>query len=325
MGIHSVALELIQYSFQQQASDIYLLPQTDYYDLFIRIHGTRQFVGRRSYHETVSLISYLKYRAQMNISENRRPQSGTLNFQLAETMIQLRLSSIGNFENQESLVIRLLYNQAQHLNYFFPEQLVSLKQLTQKRGLLIFSGPTGSGKTTTMYHLAREIAQNETVIAIEDPIEIRAPEILQLQVNDAAAMSYADLLKGTLRHRPDTLLIGEIRDAQTAQSAVTAALSGHLVFTTLHARSSGGVVARLLDLGLSVNLLQNTLTGICYQRLLTDTKRKPQVLCDIVAGSTLRDCLASPSQYFASWAQLLQTLLKGQIIDQRTYKQFQNG
>lgn len=325
MVIQAVADQIVQYAYERQASDIYLLPQADHYEFWLKIHDKRQFVAKRGLDEMSSLISYFKYNAQMNISESRRPQSGTLSFDLGREVIQLRLSSIGNFKNQESLVIRLLYNQNAQLNFFFDTQIQELQAAVLRRGLFVFSGATGSGKTTTMYMLAKQIAKTETVIAIEDPVEIMAPEILQLQVNEQAQMGYLELLKGTLRHRPDTLIIGEIRDEKTAQAAVTAALSGHLVFTTVHARSTGGVLERLLDFGLSKNVLENTLTTICYQRLITDTKAIPRVLCDILTADQLKTQLAQPQQCFVKWAEHLEILYAQQWIDQQTYQKFQTG
>ncbi|MFD1672579.1 competence type IV pilus ATPase ComGA [Agrilactobacillus yilanensis] len=323
--IKKVVEQIIQYAYQQQASDIYLVPQADCYDLTLRIQDTHQFIEQRSFHETISLISFLKYKAQMNISENRRPQSGTLSLEVDGKTLQLRLSSIGDFKNRESLVIRLLYDKVSQLNFFFETQVQQLQALTQKRGLFVFSGATGSGKTTTMYLLAKALAKNETVIAVEDPVEIETPEILQLQVNEAAGMDYMTLVKGTLRHRPDTLIIGEIRDAKTAQTAVTAALSGHLVLTTVHARSTGGVVERLLDLGLSTNVLQNTLTTVCYQRLLTDRQQQPHVLCDVLTGEGLNNAIQQPGQGFVQWQEQLKKLRDYQRIEQQTYEKFKDG
>jgi competence protein ComGA len=323
--IRKIARDIIGYAYDLKASDIYLIPQTDYYDYYVRIHGQRHLVARKDLKEMLGLISFLKYSAQMNISENRRPQSGTLDFELPTEVLQLRLSSIGNYKNEESLVIRLLYQDTGQLNFYFPDQLQLIAANLYRRGLFIFSGPTGSGKTTTLYQLAKQVAIEETVIAIEDPVEIRAPEILQLQVNEAADMSYTQLISGVLRHRPDTLIIGEIRDAQTAKAAVTAALSGHLVLTTLHARSSGGVVERLLDLNLSEVVLQNTLTAICYQRLFTDCQQTPKVLCDIMMAQDLKACLQKPQQQFVDWQSNMKLLLQYQLIDQQTYQTFKEG
>lgn len=325
MVIQTVADQMIHYAYTCRASDIYLLPQTDHYEFWIKSQEQRRFIAKKDFNEMLSLISYFKYNAQMNISESRRPQSGALSFDLGHTVVQLRLSSIGNFKNQESLVIRLLYDQDEQLNFFFDTQVQQLQAAVRRRGLFVFSGATGSGKTTTMYMLAKQIAKTETVIAIEDPVEIRTPEILQLQVNEQAQMGYLELLKGTLRHRPDTLIIGEIRDAHTAQVAATAALSGHLVFTTVHARSTGGVLERLLDLGLSKNILENTLTTVCYQRLLPDIEQTPRVLCDILTGTQLEQQLQQPQQQFVNWAENLKKLYTQQWIDQQTYQKFQAG
>lgn len=120
-----------------------------------------------------------------------------------------------------------------------------IKKVAQSRGLIITSGPTGSGKTTTMYEVAKSMSQNKVVMTIEDPVEVHEPSFLQAQVNNEAGIDYQSLLKAALRHRPDILIIGEIRDQGTARLAVDAALSGHLVFATIHAKSTLQTISRL--------------------------------------------------------------------------------
>ncbi|AWZ41806.1 secretion protein E [Latilactobacillus sakei] len=214
-------------------------------------------------------LNRLKYMAGMDISETRRAQTGRSELQLADQTIYLRLATVGDFLNRESLVIRFIYPIGAIYHCDDQQILAQLTQMSRQAGLILFAGPTGSGKTTSLYHLAQQSMSAKMVVAIEDPIEIVAPEFLQLQVNDNAGLSYAELLKISLRLRPDTLIIGEIRDLETAQYAVSAALSGHLVLSTIHARSTRGVVARLLDLGISNLQLRACLTGIAYQSLVT--------------------------------------------------------
>lgn len=144
----------------------------------------------------------------------------------------------------------------------------NILEAIDSRGLYLFSGPVGSGKTTLMYQLVREKFPDKQVITIEDPVEIKQDNMLQLQLNDEIGMTYDNLIKLSLRHRPDILIIGEIRDSETARVVIRASLTGVLVFSTIHAKSIPGVYARLLELGVSRQELENSLRAIIYQRLI---------------------------------------------------------
>lgn len=148
------------------------------------------------------------------------------------------------------------------------EQLPELRKKIQARGLYLFSGPVGSGKTTLMYHLAQLKFSGQQVMSIEDPVEIKQEAMLQLQLNETIGMTYDSLIKLSLRHRPDLLIIGEIRDQETARAVVRASLTGATVFSTIHAKSVRGVYERLLELGVSEDELRMVLQGVCYQRLI---------------------------------------------------------
>ncbi|MCD2256315.1 competence type IV pilus ATPase ComGA [Agrilactobacillus fermenti] len=325
MDIQATVENLIGQAILNKASDVYFLPLADTYEIHQRVQQHKQVVARRSYHEILSVLNYLKYQAQMNISENRRPQTGVMSYQFQKHVYQLRLSTIGNFENRESMVVRILYPQQKSSEFYVASQEQTLFELCQQRGLVVLSGPTGSGKTTTLYHLATQLSETQTVIAVEDPTEIKDERILQLQVNEAAAMDYVTLLSGVLRHRPDVLIVGEIRNSATAQAAITAALSGHLVLTTLHARSTGGVVERLLDLGITPVLLKNALTGICYQRLIPDTDRELRLLCDILKDNALSELIQNPRQVFVQWHYHLDHLLHNGKITTAVHNLFYQG
>ncbi|EPC49556.1 type II secretory pathway/competence component, ATPase, partial [Lacticaseibacillus paracasei subsp. paracasei Lpp123] len=186
-------------------------------------------------------INYLNYGGHECCRTSPRSIGSLLS---KESAAFLRLSSVADFRGGESLVVRIIKGipdaaGARHLL----DRLLGI--LLQKRGMLTLAGPTGSGKTTLLYQLATRLAESRMVLSIEDPVEINQPQFLQLQVNPEADMTYPQLLKAALRHRPDVLLIGEIRDRQTAQSACEAAISGHIVLATVHARSAADTPLRL--------------------------------------------------------------------------------
>ncbi len=263
---------LLEMAVSQKASDIYFLPAADQYQIKIRLIDKTILWDQIKVEHARRLMNYCKYLADMALSETRRPQTGAMNWKINELSYSLRLSSVGNFEGRESLVIRLIYQLPPEEKAFFnPSMVERINQLSKRRGLIVFSGPTGSGKTTTIYNLIRSLVREKVIMTIEDPVEIKVPDYLQLQVNEEAEMTYAALVKSGLRHRPDVFVIGEIRDEITAQAAVKAALSGHLVYTTVHAQSPLGVISRLSQLGIQPAFLSQTLTAVGYQRLLPTT------------------------------------------------------
>lgn len=254
----------------QQTTDIYILPIYDKYKVIFRHMNTRKVSEELDNQVAEALISHFKFIAGMNVGEKRRTQLGSCLYDLEDGRSRrLRLSSVGDFEGRESLVIRLLYDSSQKLEFWFDgswevEQMV----VNRGRGLYLFSGPVGSGKTTLMYHLAREKYRGQQVITIEDPVELVEPEFLQLQKNDVIGSSYDELIKLSLRHMPDLVIVGEIRDEATAHAVFRASLTGYSVFSTVHAKSISGVYARLLELGLTREEIANALNGVVYQRLI---------------------------------------------------------
>src|SRR5690625_1159336 len=188
----------------------------------------------------------------MDIGEVRKPQNGTFTFANGEKSYALRLSTLP-VQQIESLAIRLLpieENLTLQQLFLFPYQLQQLKRiLTYKHGLILFTGPTGSGKTTTLYVLLDTLVKTESyqTITLEDPIEKRIDNLLQVQINEKSGVTYDVGLKAALRHDPDVIMVGEIREAKIAQFAHRAALTGHLVLSTLHAKDSFGTIERLLE------------------------------------------------------------------------------
>lgn len=318
MEIKKVVEQLLQSAVEAHASDIFLLPQKNGYHLQYRVSARLIDKPTATKEQAQEIINYFKYAAQMDISEHRRPQVGAMIFTWQEKEYYLRLSSIGDFDDQESLVIRVIYQISQS-KYFFPEQVRQMKELARKRGLLITSGPTGSGKTTTMYEIAKELGENKIVMTIEDPVEVHEKAFLQTQVNNEAGINYHTLLKAALRHRPDILIIGEIRDQGTARIAVDAALSGHLVLATIHAQSTLQTIARLEGLGIGQNELFNCLTAVSYQRLLP-TQNGPACLLDIASGEQLFQ-----TGLFIDWQKKLATLKEEGQINAACYELYQEG
>lgn len=283
--IETLGEQLLAGAVKAGSSDLYILPQSQNYGIFEHSVNGFQPIQTITIEKGQQLIAHFKYRANMAITETRRPQLGALTFSTDTNAVYLRLSTVGDYRRHESMVIRLIYPLAKQQTHFLvPQQFSTLTDWCQLRGLILFAGPTGSGKTTTIYQLAKTISQNRSVLTIEDPVEIAEPEFLQLQVNSEAEMGYDDLIKVALRHRPDVLILGEIRDYQTAKAAVDAALSGHLVLSTVHALNVFGVVSRLRQLDINDVALRQAITGVAYQRLLPLVDGGVAALLDLKRG-----------------------------------------
>ena len=324
MKIKEAVNSLIEDAINKHSSDIFFLMRG--VNLVVRFRTIMGIENQAEYSikEGKEMINFLKFAAQMDIAEHRRPQVGAFEYDFKGQIYYLRLSSIGDFNDHESLVIRIIY-QISTGKYFFDEQIENLKTLAQRRGLIVTSGPTGSGKTTTMYNLAKMIGQNQMVMTIEDPVEIHEINFLQTQVNMTAEITYSRLLEAALRHRPDILIIGEIRNAITARLAVDAALSGHLVFATVHAKSTLQTISRLESLNINAADLYNCLTAVSYQRLLP-TNTGFACLMDIDSGHQLQADISKHKRGdYVSWHQNLVKLKERKRISEQVFEQFQAG
>ncbi|MFB4164767.1 competence type IV pilus ATPase ComGA [Alteribacillus sp. JSM 102045] len=265
--------KLIERALALDATDIHLHPNERDTFLFFRVQGKLHHMQSLKKRDADRLIAHFKFRAGMDIGEQRRPQNGSFMLKNISPPVNLRFSTIPAYF-RESLSIRLLPQ-----NDFFPLSSLSFVPavtnffrhlLTHHNGMVILTGPTGCGKTTTLYAFMNALRQAAyaRVISIEDPIEIRNKMFIQTEINERAGLTYTELLKASMRHDPDALLIGEIRDSETAALAVRAALTGHLVFTTMHASSPHGAIKRLVEFGFSMLDLQETLLCITSQFLV---------------------------------------------------------
>lgn len=267
MDIKAYSDDLISWGSQRRIQDLYIESFGEHWRIQFRKGDA--IIKEQELTEAVAiqLLTRFKYLGDMDVGETRKVQLGAIRYPLPEGYWRLRLSLVGDYRLQESMVIRFLYPIAQEEQCFLlKEQYPLLKQNIQRRGLYLFAGATGSGKTTLMYRLAKE--QVGRVLTIEDPVEIEEPSFTQLQVNPTIGQTYDRLIQLALRHRPDILIIGEIRDRETAQAAIRAALTGCRVFATVHASSIAATRGRIRDLVGSESELADSLLGIVYQRLL---------------------------------------------------------
>ncbi|KIY21152.1 MULTISPECIES: competence type IV pilus ATPase ComGA [Mesobacillus] len=272
-SIELLAENILKDALKSGASDIHIIPHEK--DTLIKFRLGNQLLPRYTLDQgdCERLISHFKFTASMDIGEKRRPQSGAFSYQDHDQKIGLRISTLPAYLN-ESMVIRLLPEQKQIPSYqlsLFPstsKKLISL--LKHAHGLIIFTGPTGSGKTTTLYSMLSETSEmvHRNVITLEDPIEKPSEAVLQVQVNERAGVSYAAGLKAILRHDPDIIMVGEIRDKETAETAIRASLTGHLVLTTMHTRDAKGAIYRLSEFGISWLEIEQTLIAVTAQRLV---------------------------------------------------------
>ena len=265
--VQEIAQKIIATAKEKGAQDIYFIPKEATYELHMRIGDERCLIDSYEFEVLAAVISHFKFVAGMNVGEKRRSQLGSCDYKHGEKVSSLRLSTVGDYRGHESLVIRLLHDEERELRFWF-QDLAKLGEQYRQRGLYLFAGPVGSGKTTLMHELAKSLFKGQQVMSIEDPVEIKQEDMLQLQLNEAIGLTYENLIKLSLRHRPDLLIIGEIRDSETARAVVRAGLTGATVFSTIHAKSIRGVYERLLELGVTEEELAVVLQGVCYQRLI---------------------------------------------------------
>ncbi|MGZ5034986.1 MAG: GspE/PulE family protein [Usitatibacter sp.] len=265
---------LWQYAFDQRASDIHLEPRRDVGILRFRIDGVLHEVYRVPFSVQVAMTSRIKILGRMDVVEKRRPQDGRIKTRMPDgEEIELRLSTLPTAHG-EKLVMRIfdpevLMRDFKDLGFTEDEHAIWQRLIKSPGGILLVTGPTGSGKTTTLYTTLKQLAQPEVnVCTIEDPIEMIDPRVNQMQVQTEIDLTFAAGVRALMRQDPDIIMIGEIRDHETADMAIQAALTGHLVLSTLHTNDAPSSITRLLDLGAPAYLLNSSLLGIMAQRLV---------------------------------------------------------
>lgn len=264
---------LIADAVERGASDIHLEPGRNDAIVRQRVDGVLQETGRLGGKEAIAAVSRVKVLCDLDIAEHRRPQDGAARLAVAGRDVDFRVSVVPT-DHGESLTIRLLDPDAglralDQLGFPTPLALTLRQALDRPNGLVLVTGPTGSGKTTTLYAGLRHLAAGERkILTIEDPIEYRLSGVSQSQINPGVGLDFATALRSFLRHDPDVIMVGEIRDSETARTAVQAALTGHLVLSTLHTNDAPSAVIRLMDMGVEPYLVASTLAGVFAQRLV---------------------------------------------------------
>ncbi len=262
---------LLNYAFSQRASDVHIEPRREQTLVRMRIDGVLHKVYTIPKAVHAPIVSRLKMLARMDIAEKRRPQDGRIKTSKEGREVELRVSSVP-VAFGEKLVVRILEGSTQDLAEigFAPDELEQFESwIRQPHGLVLVTGPTGSGKTSTLYGALKLVADEQVnVTTIEDPVEMVLENLNQINIQPKIDLTFGAALRHVLRQDPDVVMVGEIRDEETAQNAVQAALTGHLVLSTVHTNDAASAISRLQDLGVPNFLLASTLTGAMAQRLL---------------------------------------------------------
>jgi general secretion pathway protein E len=264
---------IFHYAFDQRASDIHIEPKREDALVRMRIDGVLHVVHRmpRTVHPAV--VSRIKLLARLDIAEKRRPQDGRFKTEIGKDEVELRVSTVPTAFG-EKVVVRIFDPSVlkQSLNElgFFPRELAIYEQMIrQPNGMVLITGPTGSGKTTTLYSSLHHLASPRVnICTLEDPIEMVQEQFNQMAMQPKIGFTFGTALKNVLRQDPDVIMIGEIRDPDTAENAVQAALTGHFVLSTVHTQDAASAVSRLLDLGVFPFLVAGVLSGVVAQRLV---------------------------------------------------------
>jgi type IV pilus assembly protein PilB len=264
---------VLQQAVQDRASDIHFEPFETEFRIRYRVDGALYEMAPPPQHLALPVISRLKVMANLNISERRLPQDGRITLMINNRQIDLRMSTLPT-KFGESVVLRVLDRSSVNLeieSLGFPKTVFEYvnEVILRPNGIFVVTGPTGSGKTTTLYSCLRRVNTIDSkLLTAEDPVEFDIEGIMQVAINEASGMTFAKALKSFLRQDPDIIMVGEMRDLETAQISIQASLTGHLVLSTLHTNDSTGAVTRLVDMGVEPFLISSTLMAVLAQRLV---------------------------------------------------------
>jgi type IV pilus assembly protein PilB len=264
---------VLQQAIQDRASDIHFEPFETEFRIRYRVDGALYEMAPPPKYLALPVTSRIKVMANLNISEKRLPQDGRINLNLNGKQVDLRVSTLPTAFG-ESIVLRVLDRSSVNLeieSLGFPKYIHEYvtEVINRPNGIFVVTGPTGSGKTTTLYSCLRRVNTIDSkLLTAEDPVEFDIEGIMQVAINEAAGMTFAKALKSFLRQDPDIIMVGEMRDLETAQISIQASLTGHLVLSTLHTNDAPGAVTRLMDMGVEPFLISSTLMGVLAQRLV---------------------------------------------------------
>jgi type II secretory ATPase GspE/PulE/Tfp pilus assembly ATPase PilB-like protein len=265
--------EILKKAINLNASDIHLEPREEFLRLRYRVDGLLQDGTPIQKSRQAFLISRVKVLVNLDIAECRLPQDGRSKQKIENQTVDLRVSTIPTLFG-EKIVLRLLNRchlqlKPEDLGMEVSDFALFKKMIAKRSGLILVTGPTGSGKTTTLYAALSSLNSKEiNIVTIEDPVEYQLPGINQIQINPKAGLTFSSGLRSILRQDPDVIMVGEIRDLETAKIAIQSALTGHLVFSTLHTKDAPSTVTRLVDMGIDRYLVESSLIGVVAQRLI---------------------------------------------------------
>jgi type IV pilus assembly protein PilB len=309
ISIIALVESLIAHAHDTRASDIHIDPLPDHLAVRLRIDGVLQDActfPKKIHQEVVSRIKVL---SGLRTDEHQAAQDGRFRVVLGDVPIDVRVSIVPTYHG-ENAVLRLLTDQAQdhtleHLGFSASDQAKVLEAIRRPHGMILATGPTGSGKTTTLYTLIKKLHTSEiSIVTIEDPIEYALPGITQIQINPRTGLTFASGLRSVLRQDPNIIMVGEIRDAETAGIAVNTALTGHLLLSTLHTNDAATTLPRLLDMGIDPYLVASTVVVAVGQRLV-------RRICPHCKAAVSTDEQAQANARFASYIDKNATLYKG--------------
>jgi len=264
---------------QDRASDIHFEPFEDEFKIRYRVDGALYEMAPPPKHLALPVVSRIKVMANLNISERRLPQDGRITFNLGTRVIDLRVSTLPT-QFGESVVLRVLDRSAVNLeieSLGFPKYVHDyvIDAINRPNGIFVVTGPTGCGKTTTLYSCLRRVNTIDSkLLTAEDPVEFDIEGIMQVAINEGVGLTFSKALRSFLRQDPDIIMVGEMRDLETAQISIQASLTGHLVLSTLHTNDAPGAVTRLVDMGVEPFLISSTLMGVLAQRLVRTTCKR---------------------------------------------------
>lgn len=312
--------KILNHAINYKTSDIHILMKQKC-SVSFRQHGDLVLYDTFESHIGLKLFNYIRFKSNIDINYRLRPQTGHLNYIYQNQIYYLRISSLPGRE-LDSIVIRILNNHQQialDKLTIFKETTVFLKHITTfEAGLFIVSGATGSGKSTTLYTLLDSInaTQQRNIVTLEDPVEIKKEYCLQIQINEKLGITYNNSLKQILRHDPDVIMIGEIRDEQTARLAVTCALTGHLVLTTIHSSNCLTTIRRLLNLGLLKIDIEDVLIGIICQKMLYHKyTHQPLILPEYLNRQKILTFFNNEPVKYQTFEMNAKYLLKNNLVD----------
>lgn len=292
---------LLEYAIKSQASDIHIEPREDFVQVRYRIDGVLKEVNKLPRNVLGALVSRIKILSNLKIDERRVPQDGRFKIRVSGKQYALRVSTLP-IADGEKVVMRILdeSNQSvtlENLGYWGRSLTVMKEAMAQPNGMILVTGPTGSGKSTSLFSVLSELNTSDVNIStIEDPVEYKIPGVNQVQTNPKAGMTFASGLRALLRQDPNIIMVGEIRDTETANLGVQAALTGHLVFSTLHTNNAATCLPRLLDMDIEPFLIASTVKAVVGQRLVrrlcafcrqqhTPEAAEVKVITDLIAGT----------------------------------------